>query len=133
MNAETSLTRRSVSAGDSLLGGENQRIARTLIGAMMAHAGVDLDDSAWAPGSAAARLRGSDRDEIFDDGEVGGIRGEERNPVDVGGSGDDEIHRTSPGLSAALDDRGRQATPFAGDRGVDRERVEGRFDHPEAL
>ena len=53
-------------------------------------------------------------------------------PVDVGGGGDGEVHRAPARLAAAGADRGGEASPFARDGGVDRQRLEGRLDHAEA-
>ena len=58
--------------------------------------------------------------------------GEQRDVVDVGGGGDREIERAPAGLAAACADGGGESSPFARDRGIDRQRLEGRLDHAEA-
>ncbi len=60
------------------------------------------------------------------------VVGEQRDVVGVGGGGDGEVERAPAGLAAAVADGGGEASPFAGDGGVDRQRLEGGFDHGEA-
>jgi hypothetical protein len=74
-----------------------------------------------------------DVDEVLDDGEVGGVGGEEWYAVDVGGCRDREIDGAPAWLSAALGDCGGEAAPFAGHGSVNGERVERSLDHAETL
>ncbi len=53
--------------------------------------------------------------------------------MDVRGRRDREIDCTPAGLAAAADDRCREPSPFARDRGIDRERVERGLDDAESL
>ncbi len=72
-------------------------------------------------------------DQIVDDGEVGRVRCQQWNVVDVRGCGDYEIDDSSAWLSAALGDRGGKSAPLACYRGVDRQRVERCLDHAKSL
>ena len=56
--------------------------------------------------------------QVVDDREVGGVGREESHAVDVGGGGDREVDRSAARPSAALGDRGREASPFPGNASV---------------
>ena len=58
---------------------------------------------------------------------------DERDGRDVRGRANRDVHGPAARLSASLDVGGCEAAPFAGDDSVDRQGVEGGFDHSEAL
>jgi hypothetical protein len=72
-------------------------------------------------------------DKVVDDREVGSVDCEEWEIMDVGGGGDREVDRPPPWAAAALGHGGGQVAPFAGDRCVYGEWIEGRLDHAESL
>src|SRR5207253_919147 len=72
-----------------------------------------------------------DVDEVGDELQVGGVSGEQGDAVDVGGRGDGQVD-CSPARPAATGlDGGGEPSPFAGDRRVDRQRLECGLDHAE--
>src|ERR1044072_400811 len=84
-------------------------------------------------GTRAMSVKTANFEEVRDDREIGGVRCEEWHAVDACRRRDHKIHCALAWAPAALGDRGRKAAPFAGDRRIDRQRIEGRLDDPEAL
>ncbi len=74
-----------------------------------------------------------DDDEVVNDREIGGVRGEKRDAVNVGGGGNRQIDRSPARLPASLGNRGREAAPFPCHGSVDREGIERCLDHAEPL
>jgi hypothetical protein len=77
-------------------------------------------------------LRSADFDEVVDELEVGRVVGEQRDVVGVGGGGYGEVECAPAGLAAAGLYGGGEASPFACDSGVDRQRLECGLDHAQA-
>ena len=77
--------------------------------------------------------RRAHRDEVCDESEVLLVPRQQRDVVNIRSSGDHEIERAFTRLTAATDNCCGKPSPFARDRSVDRQRIEGGFDDAETL
>ncbi|HVC88805.1 MAG TPA: hypothetical protein VNC40_15455 [Gaiellaceae bacterium] len=75
----------------------------------------------------------ADVDEIGEQIEILRVQGQERNLMSVCRCGDDKIDRSAARFAAPADQGCREPAPFARDRRIDRERIEGRLDDSEPL
>jgi len=71
--------------------------------------------------------------EVVDDRQIRGVGREQRNAVHARGGRYREVDRSATWSSAALGDGACEAAPFAGNRGIDGDRVEGGLYYPESL
>ena len=81
---------------------------------------------------ASVELGRADVDEVVDQLEIACVVCEQGDVVHVGGGGDGEIERAPARLSSTRADCGCESSPFARDRGVDRQRLEGGLDDAKA-